>query len=264
MEPLPDFVVFTDEIEHGLRNLEHPACTLQLAGRFCDQVTAWRRALGIAKLLVHADIDGFHHELLRSSYTRRYYLERCRSEGYADFHGAASRFEPFLDALTAGDFACANRLAELSPTTLRQGDEYPEDFAYARFLLDFCLVDGRATDDLEALLARYEAIDGHSPARLEICQALCSRNTARFESAFEALLEDQAQEVARQQRRFMTDAPTVAGQSVFIEGLALLKLADRVLIPTRGDYRFCPALARIPMEQPFPGNGYPGAGGRSE
>ncbi|QQR45135.1 immunity 49 family protein [Myxococcus xanthus] len=260
MDALPDLAVFVDAAEHGLRNLSHPACTLPLAGRFCDEVTTWRRALGIARLLMHADTNGFHHELLRSAYTRASYLARCQREGYADFHGATSRFEPFLDALTAGDFACAKRIAELSPALFRKGDEYQEDFIYARFLFDFCLVEGRAGDALEGLLAQYEAIDGHSWTRLELCRALYSRDAARFERGIEGLLEDRAQEVAGQQRRRMDDAPSLTGQAVCIEALALLKLAESSSIPARNEYRFCPALARIPMTQPFPRDGYPGAG----
>lgn len=261
MERLPSLAVFMDTLEHGLRNLEHPACTPELAGRYCDEVTAWRRALGIRRLLLDADIDGFHHELLRSAFTRRTYLQRCKGAGYADHYTVASRTEPFFDALTAGGLACTKELAAMSPSQPRPDDEYPEDFTYARFLLDFVQAEGTHGEALEARLTQYEAALGDADEpRLALCRALLDRNAASFESAFDMLLELRAGEVARQRARFSLNPSVVTGEYVFIEGLALLRLAEGASLPTREEYPFCPALARVPMRQRFPDDGYPRGG----
>jgi len=258
MERLPSVAVCVDNIEHELRNLTHPACTLEIAGRCCEEVTSWRRALGIRRLLVDADTDGFYHELLRSAHTKRYYLKRCKDKGFADYHTVASRSEPFMDALAAGGLPCAKDLASLSLTHMRQGEEYPEDFAYTRFLLDFVLMGGKPGKVLETRLAEYgTALGDASEPRLKLCEALLHSDASLFGTAFDALLRLRAQEVAQQQQRLSLDPVVAAGENVFIEGLALLRLAEEVSIPTREEYPFCPALARLPMQQPFPEDGYP-------
>ena len=40
---------------------------------------------------------------------------------------------------------------------------------------------------------------------------------------------------------------------MIVEGLALLRLAEQRGLTTESDYRYCPSLARRPMEIPFPG-----------
>ncbi len=47
------------------------------------------------------------------------------------------------------------------------------------------------------------------------------------------------------------------GDGVFVEGLALLGLAERRGMSTEAEYVFCPAEAREPASLPFPDDRYP-------
>jgi hypothetical protein len=45
---------------------------------------------------------------------------------------------------------------------------------------------------------------------------------------------------------------------VFVEGLAILRLADQAGFPTEPEYPGCPALARLPSTVPPPADPLPG------
>ena len=51
----------------------------------------------------------------------------------------------------------------------------------------------------------------------------------------------------------MEDPEIVAQRQVFVEGLAILRLAERRGLTTQAEYQYCPSLARVPMRTPFPG-----------
>jgi hypothetical protein len=257
MERLLDISVYEEDVDSSLRNLQHPNLPIDAAGEFCEETTALRRVLAISRLLLQADVDGYHHELLRSAHSRCYYLARCQREGYADFHVAASRAEPFFDALAAGDLALARRIADLSPRAPRIDEEYLEDFHYVHLLHLHVRSEGRDAEGLERQLAAFEVSLERSGARLELSKALLARDGRAFEAAFQSLLEERAVEVDRQKARFMIDAGDITASYVFIEGLAWLKLAEHAGLPTAEEYRFCPAMARLPMQRAFPGDGYP-------
>ncbi|HEX5753086.1 MAG TPA: hypothetical protein VFZ09_43195 [Archangium sp.] len=258
MERLRDTSVYEDELASSLRNLADAKLPIELAGEFCEETTSLRRVLAICRLLREADVDGFHHELLRSALSRRYYLTRCQRESYADYFTVASRTEPFFDALAAGSLALARELARLAVPGPREGEEYPEDYHYANLLNRYLLLDGQdKTGELERLLITLEA--HQSGARVDLCQSLLAHDGRAFEAAFQALLEERANEVARWEARVMDTASAITNAYVFIEGLAWMRLAEHTRSPLLSleECRFCPALARMPMERPFPDDGYP-------
>jgi len=55
--------------------------------------------------------------------------------------------------------------------------------------------------------------------------------------------------------------PTFApNRKVMVEGLAILRLAERLGIPTKKDYKLCPRLAREATYAPFEPLAFPGVG----
>jgi hypothetical protein len=48
------------------------------------------------------------------------------------------------------------------------------------------------------------------------------------------------------------DVHVFAQRHISIEGLALLRIADRRGIRTESDYLYCPSLARLPASRPCP------------
>lgn len=249
--------ILTEDIGFCTRNIQHPECTLELAGRFYEELCQRQRARGIARLLLNADTEGFCQDLFESGRAWRHFLSRCAQEGYSDFYVVSSRSEPFFDALAAGGLELARALAKLSPRACRTGDEYEEDYCYARFFHGLVLEEDAAT--LDEVLEKFEAtLQYDTSARLQVCLALKSRSQEAFDSAFMDLLRERKKEL-NAQRGPRTPA-VQANRSLFVEGLGVLRMAERAGLATRREYESCPALARLPLARPPP----PGAFGQED
>lgn len=245
-----DLVDLGEHVAFCVRNALHPACTLPMVGRFYEEMSQGRRALGTLRLLLQADSPGFARELAYSAQARRHYLARCAKAGYADFYGVTSRSEPLFDALAGDWIDLARDIALLSPKAWREGDEYEDDYCYGRFFHEYVSGSGGS---FAALLEQFEAaLEGASSPRLQICAAIASRDQAAFDTAFLGLLDARDREIAQDRQGLAEEDPAVAiGTYIFVEGLAVLRVAGYAGLVTLREYSQCPALARaIPAGPP--------------
>lgn len=236
----------------ALRNPDYPVAQL---GAVSMDVAAKLRAAAIIALLGKGESDGFCHNLMRSARCRVQYLERLRAAGITDdHHQASARVGPFLDAVAAADFITARQIVALSRRDWLQGHEYQDDYCYAQIVYGLITVPTDLTR-LEALFTQYQqALDGQADARLDVTRAIARRNQAEFDVAFEALLAQHAVHIEAEKARKRIEEPgTIAARQVYVEGLALLQIATRLKFATQREYAYCPSLARVPMQQPFPG-----------
>ncbi len=232
-----------------------PGYDLSQLGQLSVELSARLRAAAIIVLLTKADSDAFCHNLIRSGRCRETYLRRLQVAGIADDHHQGSgRVDPFLDAIAADDFSLARSIADLSRTTWQQGHEYEDDFCYGRILAGLI---ARTRDPalLQLLFERYEKVlDGAPAPRLDAVRAIAANDHAGFEQALEALLAAHANRIEEDKARHkIEDAIVIAERQVFVEGVALLRIAERLGFPLQREYRFCPSLARQRMRKPFPG-----------
>ncbi|HXU83822.1 MAG TPA: Imm49 family immunity protein, partial [Polyangia bacterium] len=200
------------------------------------------RSLAIVTLLVKASTDFFLHNLIRSARAREIYLQRVQAEGLPDdHHRVLGRYEPLLDGIAAADWTRVEHIRALSPPDYRPGHEYEDDHWYARILHELA---APAPDEagLPAMLESFEkALQGLTPARLEVCRALAARDQQAFDAAFEGLLDQQAAQIEEDKKRGKLEDPVVIAQrQVSIEGLAILRLAERRGLTTATEYRYCP------------------------
>jgi hypothetical protein len=239
--------------------VEHDS-SIQSIGKRCHEISRHYRALGICALLAEANIDDFFHNLIRSAQTREYFLDHCKRENYhSDFYLAASFNGPFFDAVTANQYGLAEKIARLSPQEWRERDEYEDDFSYAHFLHSLVLNDPEIAARGEAILGRFEiALEGAPSPRLAICRAMLARDTEAFESAFGDLLTARESEIATARLTVAGEEHTFEPESgVFIEGLALLKLAARLGLTPAPEHSMCPSIARRSDYSPFVPAGFP-------
>jgi hypothetical protein len=234
--------------------------SIQSIGKRCHEISRHYRALGICSLLVEGDIDEFFHNLIRSAQTRQYFLDRCRQENYlSDFYLAASFNGPFFDAVAANQFQLAGAIARLSPQEWHERDEYEDDFAYAHFLHGLVLNQTEGLAQGPAILERFErALEGPLSPRLAVCKAMLTRDTDDFESAFGELLAAREAEMAAARLTVAAEEETFEPESgVFVEGLALLKLAGRLGVTPAPEHTMCPSMARRTDYRPFVPDGFP-------
>jgi hypothetical protein len=226
-------------------NFLAPECPLDDAGRFYEDYCDSARAHAILRIVVDADAEGFFSDLIDGAYKRRHYLARCAKAGFRDVFAACSRGPSFFDAVAADAFDLATEIGTLSPDDVVAGEEYEEDFCYLRFLHAFVRGGNAAGPELDALLSRFElALDGGWSSRLDVCRALRAGDGDAFTLAFESLLLDRQNEVRAMAPRAEEEVVMALDSQIFVEGLALLRLADREGLPTERQYPGCPAIAR--------------------
>lgn len=246
--------VIAYELAFFSQGLTNPACPISEVGDLSLELSAKFRGLAIMALLVKGDYTLFLHNLIRSGRVRRSYLYRVHAEGKLDEHHFVSgRYGALLDSIAGGDLGLARDIGDLSPSEWRSNHEYEDDFCYARLLST--LLNPTADSTPSVLFEQFEMyVGGGSNPRLDVSRALAANDTSRFESSFSDLLLDRERQIDADEERGQLETPEViAERKVFVEGLALLRLAGLRNIETQAEYRYCPSLARLPMNQPFPG-----------
>ncbi|MDY7230925.1 Imm49 family immunity protein [Hyalangium rubrum] len=201
--------------------------------------------LAIAVLLAEADTANFFRHLAMSGEAHRQLLLEAREAGKAVRFATSGNFLPFCDAVVSGQEFLAREIANLSPGQWVPGEEYEEDFVYGRFL-HFLLLEGFQTSPRQkALLDRMAMLDEEPNARQQLCRALFEKGPKAFETALiDALREHERHCEELEARQFASSARSQTEKYIFIEGLALLRMAEGAGISTATEYRLMPSLAR--------------------
>jgi hypothetical protein len=202
------------------------------------------RQRGVAHLLREADSEPYHVNTMQSAAAFAMELGRApESEKVTSFA------RPLFDAVSSGYWDAATEIARRSRTTWNPDYEYEDDFLYVMAWLQLVL--GATPAELEATLRRYERVlDGALDLRFTLLRTLVDRDAAAFDVALRALLEHRKAEADQLVERRAIKSETAAWvQNFALEGVALLKLAERLAIPTGKDYLHCPEIVR--PDSPF-------------
>jgi hypothetical protein len=234
----------------GIYSPDYPA---RLLGELAADVSNKLRGMAIFRLLSDGKTNSFYHNLIRSGLVRQRYLQRCLDENLLEDHFRSSgRYLPLFDAIATADYSLAGRVIDLSPVEFMQGHEYQDDYCYAQ--IAHALVTGRDERGQELLLRFERYLEGSLNGRFYVAKALLERDQSGFAPAFEQLLSDRELEIATDIKRGQIESPQIiAFRRIFVEGLAILRLAEKLGLKTEEEYLFCPSIARIPMTEAFPG-----------
>ena len=131
--------------------------------------------------------------------------------------------------------------------------EYEDDYCYAEILHQL-LHEELSQTSIEKLFKRYDDwLDGEVHTRLDVCRAIADKNQTAFEEAFTLIISERELQIENNKARGQLEDPQVLSQrQIYIEGLALLRLAELKGLETQSEYQYCPSIARIPMQTPFP------------
>jgi hypothetical protein len=247
------FEEIEDQLDFLMANMTSPRCPLHDAGRFYDEYLFGLRAHAILYLLIDADGENFHHDLNIAGYVRRHLLRRCARYKHSDSYMRSSRMEGFLDSVAAGNLDLATEIAALSSSDWGKEDEYEDDFCYARFQHLYLTRGNKAGPELDGLLQRFEKVlDGATSARLDLCKAFRQGNGSLFADAFASRLSEREKELKAEASQAEEFVVAALNSQVFVEGLALLRIAERAGFSTEAEYESCPTLARLPPKAPPP------------
>ncbi|CAA0094253.1 Uncharacterised protein [BD1-7 clade bacterium] len=200
------------------------------------------RRRAIALYLDDMDIPAYFNHLARSAQARVRLLLLPLDEN--DAHRCASILMPFFDALVCDDRDLARQIILHSPPNWLDGEEFEEDFYYARFV--FSLLSNRQdTSNLESLLVDFsQAADGAEPQRVALCEALLNQDQPAFSSALADFIDEYEHRYAmRVEMSPSTNDELETEPYLCIEGLALLKIARVCGIHITDEQPYMPTLA---------------------
>jgi hypothetical protein len=246
-----DFDTLAEHLQFCLDNIRHPECTLEEAGRWYEEAAQTMRGHAILRLLIDADPDGFANDLVMSGQARRGWLRRCQREKYEDHFLALSRSGSLVDCIAADDTTLAAEILRLSPSSFRKGDEYEDDFWYQRLLGQ--LAAGAPVAERQKSLDALGRVADPDSARLAAATALAGPDARAFPEAFTALLRERGAENTEDEGLAQEDVGRALETKVFVEGVAVLKLARKAGIPTEQEYPMCPEMAlgpHVPADPP--------------
>lgn len=221
------------------------------------------QAVGICQLLVDANTEKFHENLVRSGHVRRYYLRRSQSEASTTDHFLGlSRVEAVFDVYVANRLDLVRDIDALSTDAWHLGWEYEDDFCYYLFMQRVLLLhDFLSTSECNDLLLQFDrSLEGGPSLRLDMCLALRDRDATALRSTLELFL--QQRQMALDKRRdelteYTSDAIFWPQSYVCVEALAWLKLTKSLGLALGDGYLFCPSEAlsvsssQMPVEDLF-------------
>ncbi|CAM2064991.1 Immunity 49 family protein [Sulfidibacter corallicola] len=216
-----------------------------------DQLVSFAQAYRIKACgFLFADFDPHLclHDLSRSGRAFLFALPKIDPKAYV-----VSRAEAFFDAIAANDQSCAADLAGyLAKGDFQRNFEYEEDYLYYQFLFHFFFLKSEAAV-CRGFLDRIEAvIEGAEYPRLDICTAFMDDEAEDFEDAFTLLLDErEAFYRAKREDESLTEELLLTEGKFFVEGLALLRLAERKGFPVQDEYLFVPSPVRRDISASF-------------
>ncbi|NMO18353.1 immunity 49 family protein [Pyxidicoccus fallax] len=204
------------------------------------------RVMGIGALLLLCDTESFLSHLYKSG---RAFLHYLRTPGAGA--PVCGKSQPFFDAIAALDWEGARELAFHLSQAGKTDVEYEEDFLFVQFLARHALLEQPA-EEARGLLTRYEAaLQGTLDARLGVCRALLEKDAKAFNEALEEFLSEREAHYRRLKKKERIALEQWATEAqVSVEGLALLRLAERAGLESRRDHLFIPSLARGRVRPP--------------
>lgn len=219
-------------------------------GAHCLELEQYYRFMARCELLIDGNVDAFAHGLIDAAQMRRYLLQRAHDEALFGLPQLRTSLNKgFLDALVANEWRLAHRIASLALTEPLLDWEYEDDFLYFHFLQGFILQNLQGSEGLKAALTRYETVlEGQEDERLAVVWAFQNHDAAAFTQAFYAL-QDRYHAQCEADREAAYDF--TEDRMIWLEGLALLRIADQLRWPTEREYAYCPSWVRQVQFAPY-------------
>lgn len=243
-----------DRLEEKLAVIAYGLPVTQIAGDHEAAIELFQ-AVATSRLMLEFDTEGFQKHLVFSGYGLRYLLRRCQIEETVDLcHLAISRTEAFFNVIGVGHTALAADIVARSPKKWTTDGEYEDDYCYMAFLHRFAVEPAQADQGmLDALLKRFErSLQGAPSPRLAVCRAFLARDGSAFDVAFNELLRAHENWIDVNTKYRSFDPVFLMRSRLFVEGIALLRIAERLGFSVQAEYRFCPSIARGPVPASWP------------
>ena len=201
------------------------------------------RALACCAALLEADTDSFFLYLGNAANARLDFLEKAKGREIPPRYLALSKDLGFTCAVAAEDWPVAEAISALSNTEHTDTVEYEDDFLFFR-VLHLLLTNPDDVAGIERHLTRWaEVLEGEESGFLQVCTAMCGRDQDGYADAYEALHDARESQLDAYSAEVSADAELLAiERGVFIDALAVARLAERLGLRTPGVYAMAPDL----------------------
>lgn len=196
------------------------------------------RRMAVANLLLTGLPEDFFAFLDMSAQAWLHFLRLAPAE-----RKATGLSPGFFDAVACGDLDAARAIAAQSRPDFNGAEEHLDDFLFVWTLM--ALVSPAAPPPLADRLASLEAEAEDGDPRVAVCRALAARDPAALAAALDGWVLDRRTETAELVEAELIhpdDVPTTA--KVWVELLAVLRLAGLAGIPTDAHVPLAPSVAR--------------------
>ena len=222
-----------------------------------EQLCRDYRRRGICGLFLEGLPRLLHADLQRSGTAWLHFLRSAPDAAKVTAPG-----DGFFAAAACLDTTAAGEIARQSPAAWREGEEPEDDFLYVRFLMQRAFL-GASCAETTTALERYETVLAGAPdLRFELCRALADGDAERFDESLGGLVAERElyyREGAASED-ILEEEWATDGQ-LFVEGLALVAIAERLGLPTAEDYLFIPSIARPSRPTAFDADAWRSPGG---
>lgn len=251
MSELANLVEDSLETLPALLDRFNPAADRDTLVRRVDAVCQHFQVLATGALLLEGSTRFFLQNLAQAAENWRRLLVWLERQGWTP--PPATWNVPLLDAVAAEQWTLAAEVATRSARQWQRGEEYEDDFAWAAVLQALVLPEPSGRASLAERLERLQAVGAETQGpQLALASALQAGDGRGFHQAFEAA--HAAYEEVTERHARMNTLPRrsfLPRRYLWMEGLALLRLAERAGLPPPGSYlRYCPrlALGKAPVE----------------
>jgi hypothetical protein len=233
-------LILLDDVSERLTRENPATVTLELL----HEASRLHTLAALSGLLSEADTHEFRDQLRQAGEARAKLLTFAR-ERSLDRHRlcCTSLLDPLLGCVATGAPHVARRIAELAPRQPIQEEEYEEDFWYAHAL--HLAVRG-VVSEIPAAIEQFErALEGMAAPRLLVLKGLSVRDQGCFDAGIDQMIEEREENFERKRGTLVRDVMGYATERhIFLEGAALLVLAEQTGLQTQREYRFIPRIAR--------------------
>ncbi|HBI23682.1 MAG TPA: hypothetical protein DDX84_05680 [Nitrospiraceae bacterium] len=199
--------------------------------------------IAFVAILSDADHEQFVINLIRAGENWRRVLEDARGRSYGV---PASYNEALMGVIACDDITRAKEIIKFSSNQLI-APEYEDEFFYAFFIQQLVLSEFGEREVFPPLgvvyTQLYNALDGLSQTRAELCSALLEQNQVRFVESlgslnkeFETDMEDKASNPSIPPETIM------ASRYIWLEGMALLNIAKHAGMNIHATFKFIPQI----------------------
>lgn len=209
------------------------------------QISMLHRQSACGMLLARYDVQDFFEHLATSAFIYRYYLDNRGKDPAPDpYYLCRSNGEPFLDAVAANAMGLARDIGSKMPSEWTEQMEYEDDFFYFSMVSD-CLDPGADQAVLKQSLASFKlALDGAESARFDAMKALIKKDEEAFDLALQAMVTERIDFVSDHRRSHGTETVfSITDANIFIEGIALIRVAKLHGLKTRDQFQLIPEVA---------------------